>query len=249
MFDVEDLRSLRRVGDPVADEVVQAQVHGISPREAAKVLAALTRTLRRLDESDVVAAWVDDVEASPAWIDDPMVGRGQEVFKEWSLDIVTCLFCASLPFAYAAARGVEVLERISQLADPETVARRIAETGQMLLSVSEPEALAPGGLGYRSVREVRLLHAVIRARLTMTARPRRREAWDTDVLGVPVNQEDLLGTLLSFTSVVFRALDHMGIPLGPSDQECYLQLWAAIGNLLGIADGRARAGPKPRPKL
>ncbi len=235
MFDVEDLRSLRRVGDPVADEVVQAQVHGMSPGEAAKVLAALTRTLRRLDESDVVTAWVDDVEASPPWIDEAMVGRGQEVFEEWSLDIVTCLFCASLPFAYAAARGVEVLERMSQLADPETVARRIAETGQMLLCVSEPEALAPGGSGYRSVREVRLLHAVIRARLTMTA-DRSREAWDTGVLGVPVNQEDLLGTLLSFTSVVFGALDHMGIPLGPSDQECYLRLWAAIGNLLGIAE-------------
>ncbi len=234
MFDVEDLRSLRRVGDPVADEVVQAQVHGISPPDAANVLAALTRTLRRLDESDMVAAWVDDVEASPAWIDGPMVGRGQEVFREWSLDIVTSLFCASLPFAYAAARGVEVLERISQLADPETVARRIAETGQMLLSVSEPEALAPGGLGYRSVREVRLLHAVIRARLTMTT-DRSSEPWDTDVLGIPVNQEDLLGTLLSFTSVVFRALDHMGIPLDPRDQESYLQLWAAIGNLLGIA--------------
>ena len=82
---------------------------------------------------------------APAWIDDAMVAQGQDVFREWSLDIVTSLFCASLPFAYAAAQGVEVLERISQLADPETVARRIAETGQMLLDVSEPGALAPGG--------------------------------------------------------------------------------------------------------
>ena len=87
---------------------------------------------------------------------------------------MTSLFCASLPFAYAAAQGVEVLERMSQLADPKTVARRIAETGQMLLDVSEPGALAPGGRGHRTVRTVRLLHAVIRARLTMTMNPEPR---------------------------------------------------------------------------
>jgi hypothetical protein len=250
MFDVEDLRSLRRVGDPGADEVVHAQVDELSPSEARRVLAALTGTLRRLDDSGAAAAWVNDVEIAPSWIDGAMVAQGQEVFRAWSLDIVTSLFCASLPFAYAAAQGVEVLERISQLADPDTVARRIAETGQMLLQISEPGALTPGGHGYRSVRTVRLLHAVIRARLTAGGaangagnRDRTGEGWDSDILGVPVNQEDLLATLLSFTSVVFRALDHMGIPLGLADQEPYLQLWANVGNLLGIANAESVLRP------
>ena len=68
MFDVENILSLRRVGDPVADEVVQAQVRGISTHEAANILAALTRTLRDLDDSPVVAGWVNRVESSPSWI-------------------------------------------------------------------------------------------------------------------------------------------------------------------------------------
>jgi hypothetical protein len=72
---------------------------------------------------------------------------------------------------------------------------------------------------------------------------RSSQGWDSDVLGVPVNQEDLLATLLSFTSVVFRALDHMGIPLGPADQERYLQLWATVGNLLGIATAESVLRP------
>ena len=239
MFDVEDLVALRRVGDPVADEVIQGQVSDIPPEEAARVLAALTQTLRGLEDSPLVTAWVNSLDTPPPWTDGTKVVKGQEVFRAWSLDIVTSLFCASLPFAYAAAQGVEVLERISQLADPKTVARRIAETGQMLLDVSEPGGLAPGGRGHHTARTVRLLHAVIRARLTMgmgsSEVGRSSEPWDGNVLGVPINQEDLLGTLLSFTSVVFRALDHMGIPLSLSAQESYLQLWATVGDLLGIA--------------
>jgi len=239
MFDAEDILSLRGIGDPVADEVVLAEIRGDATHAAAGILTALTNSLRDLDDSPTVAGWVNRVEAAPPWIDNEMVAQGQDVFTEWSLDIVTALFCASLPFAYAAAKGVEVLERISLLADPKTVARRIAETGQMLLDVSEPGALAPGGCGHRTARTVRLLHAVIRARLTMT-RPsspadHSSAGWDSAVWGVPVNQEDLLGTLLSFTSVVFRAFDHMGIPLTHEAQESYLQLWAAIGDLLGIA--------------
>jgi hypothetical protein len=109
----------------------------------------------------------------------------------------------------------------------------------MLLAVSERGALVPGGRGYQTARTVRLLHAVIRSRLTLgTPPPRANPAsdhWDTAVSGVPINQEDLLGTLLSFTTVAFRAFDHMGIPFGPERQRCYLQLWARIGDLLGIA--------------
>lgn len=204
-----------------------------------------------------MATWVNSAEAAPSWIDGNKMVQGQEVFREWSLDIVTSLFCASLPFAYAAAQGVEVLERISQLSDPKTVARRIAETGQMLLDVSEPGGLAPAGRGHHSVRTVRLLHAVIRARLTMPHGAggtnsgeggpgnagRFSGPWESSVLGVPINQEDLLGTLLSFTSVVFRALDRMGIPLEPLAQESYLQLWATVGNLLGISTAESVLHP------
>ena len=239
MFDAEDLLSLRPIGDPVADEVVLAEVRGDSNHDPMRILAALTNSLRDLDDSPVVAGWVNRAEPAPPWINEAMVAQGQDVFTEWSLDIVTTLFCASLPFAYAAAHGVEVLERISLLADPKTVARRIAETGQMLLDVSERGALAPGGRGHRTARTVRLLHAVIRARLTLAASSSPADPssvpWDSAILGVPVNQEDLLGTLLSFTTVVFRAFDRMGIPFEIKAQESYLQLWAAIGELLGIS--------------
>jgi ER-bound oxygenase mpaB/B'/Rubber oxygenase, catalytic domain len=238
IFDVGHLPRLRHRGDPVADHVVAGLVAGASYVEAEHTLGALLRSLRGLDDHPQVTDWIQGSEPTPPWVQGALVAEGQEIFAEWSLDIVTALFCASLPFAYAAAQGVEVLERTSQLADARTIARRIAETGQMLLDISEPGALAPGRRGYRTVRTVRLLHAVIRDRLTLTPPPSGPApsvpAWDGQSLGVPINQEDLLGTLLSFTTVVFRAFDHMGIPLDGHAQESYLQLWASIGDLLGI---------------
>jgi ER-bound oxygenase mpaB/B'/Rubber oxygenase, catalytic domain len=238
IFDIGRLPGLRTHGDPVADGVVAGAVADASYEEAQRTLAMLLRSLRSLDDRPEVTNWIQGSQPTPPWQRYTSVAEGQELFTEWSLDIVTALFCASLPFAYAAAQGVEVLERTSQLADPGTIARRIAETGQMLLDVSEPGALVPGRRGYQTVRTVRLLHAVIRARLTLTAPPSdagpSTPSWDIQALGIPINQEDLLGTLLSFTTVVFRAFARMGIPLEAHAQESYLQLWAAIGDLLGL---------------
>jgi hypothetical protein len=248
IFESGRLLSMRGLGDSVADDIVVAALIGETPEQAARTLERLTRALRRLDDTPEVTEWIQRVEPSPPWRQEILVAQGQELFTEWSIDVVTSLFCASLPFAYAAAQGVEVLDRISQLADPGTVARRIAETGQMLLDVSERGALASGGRGYETARTVRLLHAVIRARLTSHTfamdTGRSAGTWDTLALGVPVNQEDLLGTLLSFTTIVFRAFDRMGIPWGEQAQESYLQLWAAIGHLLGIESSEAVLNPR-----
>jgi hypothetical protein len=238
IFDIGPLPPLREQGDPIADAFVAAVVDGASYEDTGHILAALLGDLRSLYGDAKVTGWIQESQPAPPWVDSALVAKGQELFTEWSLDIVTALFCASLPFAYAAAQGVEVLERTSQLADPGTIARRIAETGAMLLDVSEPGSLAPGRRGYQTVRTVRLLHAVIRARLTLTPPTADGDpsvpAWDDQALGVPINQEDLLGTLLSFTTVVFRAFANMGVPLDTHDQESYLQLWGAIGALLGL---------------
>ena len=249
IFDIERLSSLRRQGDPAADAVVAGVVAGVPYQAAEQALVRLLRTLRSLEDDPVVAKWIEGSDSGPppSWVRPDLVAQGQELFCEWSLDIVTALFCASLPFAYAAAQGVEVLERTSQLADPGTIARRIAETGQMLLDIGEPGALARGHRSYHAVRTVRLLHAVIRARLTLTPSradtPSPEANWDSQAFGVPINQEDLLGTLLSFTTVVFRAFDHMGLPLDAQAQESYLALWSAVADLLGVESAESVLRP------
>ena len=125
--------------------------------------------------------------------------------------------------------------------------RRIAETAQMLMDIMDagprsPNTLEPGGQGHLTVRGVRLLHAVVRDTILTSpvvthtcdeAVPRRWcAAW-----GHPINQEDLLGTLLTFTVSVLNAMDRIGIPYDDDGAEGYVHAWCVVGAQLGIDPG------------
>lgn len=183
-----------------------------------------------------VVDWFADTTALPSWATSPealaRIERGQRFFEDWSMPIAATLFCGSLPAAYAARNGVLVLQRTSELAG-SNVNRRVAETGQMLLDVMNlasgpPASLQPGGRGYASARGVRLLHAVIRNTIDASG------TWDAAAHGEPINQEDLLGTLLTFTTVVFRGLESLQLPFDADAADDYLFTWCVIGHLLGI---------------
>lgn len=228
----------RDAADPPADAAIR---QALGDGAAGKAMRSAIATLRQLEPTEPwMRAWVDEPSALPAWAEPALIERGQQFFVAWDLDIVTALFCASLPFAYAAADGVEVLARVSQLAERAYAARRIAETGRWLVAVASPGGLEPGAAGYARTREVRLLHAAIRADL---------DGWDAARLGCPINQQDLLGTLLSFTTVVFESLDRLGVAVADEDRRAYLHLWAVIGHLLGIDDAARIADPDEADRL
>jgi hypothetical protein len=54
--------------------------------------------------------------------------------------------------------------------------------------------------------------------------------------GRPVNQEDLAGTMLTFSTVVLDAFRRSGVELTTTSQEDFVHLWTVIGHLLGIHD-------------
>ena len=74
--------------------------------------------------------------------------------------------------------------------------------------------------------------------------------WDADELGVPVNQEDLLGTLIVFSLVVIDALEELGVDVrsekGKAERDAYVHFWPVVGYLMGIDyDGLRHAHLKP----
>jgi len=73
------------------------------------------------------------------------------------------------------------------------------------------------------------MHAAVR-RLS-AASPSWKPEW-----GVPVNQEDLLLTLISFSWVLLDGLEKLGVTVSPTDQEAYLHCWLVVGSLLGISE-------------
>ena len=226
---------MRSVGDRLADDTVAA----IFERGDLAAVHSMMRTLVHNDQL-VPDAFPEEVRSYlerdplPAGVDMARVERAQDFFQLWGVQISLSLFCASLPSAYAAAKGVKVLYETARL--QTDTRRRILETGQFLMDVMAPGGLAPGGKGIRSIQRVRLMHAAVR-RLLLTD-----GTWDTAAWGVPINQEDLAGTMLSFSYVPCEPLRRLGVDVSDQDAEDYIACWNVVGEMLGVLPEMRPAG-------
>jgi len=249
-LDDRRLDELRTIGDPEADALAAALRAGHEELDERELVRAVLDQIGHAGagggEFAGLRDWLFGGPPLPEWSDRARIQAGQEFFCEWALPICTSLFCASLPTGYAAAKGVQVLALTSDLATGD-MRRRIGETAQMLVDVmdlgtSSPAALEPGGQGYVTARGVRLLHAVVRHAITtspavaQTCDEAESPRWCSE-WGHPVNQEDLLGTLLTFSVSVLAALDRLGIPYDPDGAESYMHVWCVVGSVLGIEPG------------
>ena len=223
----------RRRADPKADRAVAAywQHHGDAPLHAS-VLAPVGELAAEGRRHEAIANFASAPLDVPPWADAGRIAAGQAFYRRFCLPLNLGLLVGSLPEAYAAAAGVEVLDRASALAtDPK---RRIGQTAQFVLDICLEDPEAPGSLladdsvAAHSIRGVRLMHAGVRHALE-----HRDPEWDPSH-GRPINQEDLLGTMLSFVVPPLDLLDRMGLPHDPRDAEDFLHLWCVAGALLGI---------------
>ena len=133
----------------------------------------------------------------------------------------------SLPLAYAAGNGVKVIYRARRL--KEEPIRRLCDTAQMVINAMLPGQLETGGIGWHSTRKVRLIHALVRRHVQSDPENPWSSEW-----GTPINQEDLAGTLLSFSVAVVHGLKKMGAKLSQEDADAYVFAWASVGRLLGV---------------
>jgi hypothetical protein len=105
------------------------------------------------------------------------------------------------------------------------------------------DGLEPGtGAGYQDARRVRLMHAAVRHFIQhdpsvphTAAMPVPAHGW-CDGWGAPINQEDLLGALLTFTVTVFEVLDKLGVEYDPVNLEGYLHRWCVVASIMGLRD-------------
>src|ERR1700756_2420128 len=191
------LDRMRKTGDELADKPVKK----VLDSGGVDAVNALLRTLVRNDQPvpEELPAEIQDYLAEslalPEWADMRKIKRGQQLYDTWGVLITLCLFCASLPASYAAADGVKVLYLTARL--DTDARRRVMETGQFLIDVLTVGGLDEHGKGRRTIQRVRLMHAAVRH--LITARNELTPGmWHPD-WGTPINQEDLAGTLLSFS--------------------------------------------------
>lgn len=221
------LDSKRRMGDPLADGAAQELF-------ATGTISAVNELMRNLVHNDdlvpetlapVIRHFLTQTDGLPAWTDRAKLVRAQQIFARYAPTIVTILYCYALPAAYSARKGVRVLQMTSYM--QRNPRRRIIETAQFLLDVMAPGGLDANGHGLRSAQKVRLMHAAIRVLAS------QRPGW----LGsdeTPINQEDLVGTLLTFGAVTIEGMQRLGIGLSEADVDAYLHLWNVVGHVMGI---------------
>ena len=164
----------------------------------------------------------------PEWADPVLLAEGQAMFNRCGPLAVVALVCASLPTCYAGAQGVQVLHMTARM---ETdIQRRVVETAQLVVDVMGPGGLSDGGWAIRDSQKVRLMHAAVRHLVHRSGR------WNLD-WGQPVNQEDMAGTLFTFSVVTLRSLALLGYHPTPREAQAYYHTWRVVGFLMGV-DGR-----------
>ena len=228
------LDRMRELGDPLADTPVAA----VLERGGVDAVGAIMQTLVRVDQPvpeqlpEELQDYLANTLPLPEWADMSKIRRGQQLFETWGVEIALCLFCASLPSSYAAAKGVKVLYLTAQL-DTNT-RRRVMETGQFLIDVLTVGGLGEHGTGRRTIQRVRLMHAAVR-HLIKARNEQKPGLWHPE-WGTPINQEDLAGTLLAFSYVVVDPMRRLGAHIPAQDADAYVHLWNVIGHLLGVRD-------------
>jgi squalene cyclase len=228
-FTAEQLQSMRQVADPDADEVVRSIYAGGE-------VDAVRKMLGRLFASDEpvptglpaeVQAYFEKWRQLPDGIDTGKLQLAGRLFTRAGWMVAASLFCSSLPQAYCAANGAHVLIQSQRMT--KHLRKRIFETAQFVFDVCDEGAMEPQGRGIYAALKVRLMHAAIRHLILTGPAP-----WDKATLGLPINQEDMAGTLMTFSVVILDALPRLGIEVSDAEADAWLHLWQLVGHLLGV---------------
>uniref|UniRef100_A0A7S2UUN3 ER-bound oxygenase mpaB/mpaB'/Rubber oxygenase catalytic domain-containing protein n=1 Tax=Fibrocapsa japonica TaxID=94617 RepID=A0A7S2UUN3_9STRA len=148
------------------------------------------------------------------------------------------LLCGSLPAAYSAAKGAETLKCTGRMYEEPKV--RILETTLFLHRIFEHQYYDHNlgrvcdlekHPGFRAIAKVRLLHARVRSHL----KDLPKEVYNLDENGVPINQEDLLGTLHVFSYVVLHGLERLGFKISDKDKDDFMHFWRQVGIWIGVS--------------
>ncbi len=235
MVSEADLDVASTKSDPLVDDLIQAistQTNAVHPDELTKEVMRLAHSAQQSTSAihSRVHSFLADGVLPPDWIDDAKVRRARTFFSDHALDITSVLFYCALPTCYACGDGAEVVRLTEELVSHTH--RRTSETAQFIFDVmgyNRPnlhgaDSFQPGTDVHHAVMGVRLLHGTVRS----YARLRLVSATE------PINQEEMLGTILAFSTVTLRGLHRIGISPTTEEAAAYWHIWAVVGAMLGI---------------
>ncbi len=228
------------MGDPIADEVITTLLAENQKGEIDQIFQMLVQNRQFPNPAfdalpvkvrDIVEGYFLHTRKLPAYAEPFKLMVASDVFRQHGPKILMILLCKSLPLCYTCWRGAKVLYQTGRLRvhgqSLTAFSRRLMETAQFVVDMLTKDNFEQDGTAIVATQKVRLMHATIRHFA-------QQRNWDKETYGIPINQQDLVGTLLSFGVVIIDGLEQLGITLTPEEREAYLHLWRVVGAMMGI---------------
>lgn len=216
--------------DPLADEVIK-DFAKLAPGKGFKQLEqALSKGVHAVaDAPDSLRALFHAVDHVPPWVDWSRLERAGRTFFRSTAAGGIVLGAKSLALGYCAPAGNKPLVLTGRLQGD--MSRRLAETGRFAQATCAPNGLRRDQSGFSITIKVRVMHAQVRRLLLESGQ------WDDAAWGAPINQHDMLATMLLFSLVFIDGIRQFGVPVSDEALTDYLHLWRYAGYLMGVEEG------------
>ncbi|MBM9500174.1 DUF2236 domain-containing protein [Leptospira sp. 201903071] len=232
---MQNFTKYRTMTDPYADQIIEDYFQSGDQEKLKSLILfnTLTKNFAPIPSElpDYFEDYFEKTGVLPEWADPKQIVIAEKIFTSFGPQILMILCCKSLPMSYTCGNGAEVLVHTGRLVEQngstDKVYRRLMETTQFVVSVLQEGGLSPQGDGIRVAQKVRLMHASIRHFIKQSGQ------WNSE-WGEPINQEDMAGTLQSFSSLILDGLAFSGITLSTDEKNSFIHLWRVVGHILGV---------------
>ncbi len=214
------------IQDPLADAVV-AELAQTKRNLHAVMDAVLRRGLDAVDDpGPALVAFMRHIEHVPAWVDFDQLRLGARTYQRLGPASMMILSAWSLMNGYRCGPAVKPLALTGRL--ERQAPRRLAETSRFVTEVAQSNGMRRHREGFMLTARVRLLHAMVRRMLL------RSGDWQTRAWGAPINQGDMMGTVIEFSLLVLAGARKMGFHFTQDEANAVVQLWRYCGYVSGV---------------
>lgn len=225
---LDQYRAAHFKGDPAADALVDWMQQSGMRASMALFEQALDHGIDSVAHPpEPLRRFFDEVDLVPTWLSRRTLRRACGVAERAALGHSYVLFSVSLLAGYVSSGITKTLVATGEL--ERMAPRRIAETSKFVDDVYQSQTLERLGDGFKSTIRVRIMHAFVRRKLL-------RSGWDVERWGVPINQADMAGTVLSFSISYLTGLRMLGFVITRRERHALIHLWRYVGRLLGVDD-------------
>jgi len=230
----ESLQVWRYRSDPLADQIIQE----ININKRSKVVHEFLisrQTNSSLNSPDLDPILRDYVQKIilPSWADKEKLAKAELTYDRFAIGVNSLLHWYSLPLTYCCENGAVVLHETGELTD--LTKPRILKTARLIRSVLSEKSFQPNGKAIVNIAKVRLVHALVRYSI-LHPDVKLSIPYDPAIRGLPINQEDMVGTMLTFSVAIIDGLKRLGANLTTEEEESYLHLWNVTGHMMGVEE-------------